>query len=273
LAGDLKTGPKKDESPDNYNSRIQNQIASAINIALRATNVNPADSQNWTNRGLIYENLLTLVGGADQAAVNTYNESLARNPADPNTYLRIGNVYLSLADNIQRVINGKQSNINFAEARKQIDDNLIKAEESFKKAVSLYNNFGQALFNLAVVYDRQNKIPDAIKQFEKLRATNPRDPSMAFQIGLLYYRNNQKNDALTAWQQAVLLFPNYSNARWYLSLVYEERGDLDGALKQVEEIEKFNPDNELVRTRLVQLRSGKRIIPPDKVLDQQPLNQ
>ena len=96
---------------------------------------------------------------------------------------------------------------------------------------------------------------------------------MAFQIGLLYYRNNQKDAAFNAWQQAVFLFPNYSNARWYLSLVYEERGDLANALKQVEEIEKFNPDNEAIQQRLAQLRSGQRTIPPEKVLDKQPLNQ
>lgn len=274
LADELKNGPKKNESLENYNARLQNQIASAVNTALRATNVNSADSQNWINRGLIYENLLNLVGGADQAAVNVYNESLARNPADPATYLRIGNVYLALADTQQRAMNdSKNQNIDFAAARKQINDNLAKAEDSFKKAISFYNNFGQALYNLAVVYDRENKLPDAIKQFEKLRAANSRDPSIAFQIGLLYYRNNQKNNALTAWQQAVLLFPNYSNARWYLSLIYEERGDLDSALRQVEEIERFNPDNELVKQRLVQLRSGKRTIPPEKVLDKQPLDR
>ena len=94
---------------------------------------------------------------------------------------------------------------------------------------------------------------------------------MAFQIGLLYYRNNQKDAAFNAWQQAVVLFPSYSNARWYLSLVYEERGDLANALKQVEEIERFNPDSEMVRERLDKLRSGKRTIPPEKVLDQKPL--
>jgi len=273
LADELKNGPKKDESREDYNARVQNQIASAVNIALRATTVDPADSQNWVNRGLVYENLLTLVGGADQAAINTYNESLMRNPVDPNTYLRIGNVYLAVAENIQRALSRGQVGGDVSTARKQIDENLTKAGESYNKAVGLYNNFGQALYNLAVVYDRQNKLPDAIKQFEKLRAANPRDPSMAFQIGLLYYRNNQKDAAFIAWQQAVVLFPNYSNARWYLSLAYEERGDLVNALKQAEEIEKFNPDSEVVKERLAKLRSGQRTIPPEKVLDQEPLNQ
>ncbi len=274
LAADLKAGPKNDESRESYNARIQNQIASAINIGIRATNIDPANSQNWVNRGLIYQNLLTLVGGADQAAVNSYNESLARNPADPDTYFRIGNMYLTLADGLQRAlaVPGNQD-VNVVAVRQTINASLLKAEENYKKAIALNNDFGQALYNLAVVYDNENKLPDAIKQFEKLIAANPRDPSIAFQLGLLYYRNNQKDNAFTAWQQAVLLFPNYSNARWYLSLVYEERGDLANALAQVKEIEKLNPDNNLVKQRLAQLESGKRMIPPDKVLNQKPLNQ
>lgn len=275
LAEELKNGPKKDESRESYNSRIQNQIASVVDVAIKATNVSPADSQNWANRGLVYESILTLVEGAGQAAINNYNQSLVLNPAAPNAYLRIGNVHLATSENLQKALNGGriQSGTDLASVRKQISAELVKAEENFKKAIALYNNFGQALYNLAVVYDRQNKLPDAIKQFEKLMVANPRDPSIAFQIGLLYYRNNQKNNALAAWQQAVTLFPSYSNARWYLSLIYEERGDLASALKQAEEIGKFNSDNELVKQRLAQLRAGQRTIPPEKVLDKKPLDQ
>jgi tetratricopeptide (TPR) repeat protein len=87
----------------------------------------------------------------------------------------------------------------------------------------------------------------------------------------LYYRNNQKDNAFNAWQRAVYLFPDYSNARWYLSLVYEERGDLASALSQVEEIAKLNPDSEQVQQRLAQLKAGQRTIPPEKVLNKKPL--
>ncbi len=272
LADGLQTGPEKDESKESYNTKIQNQITSAINIALRATDTDPSDSQNWANRGLVYQSLMTLVGGADQAAINMYKESLARNPADPLTYLRMGNVYLTAAENIRAAINkAPQGQTGLAAAQSQMNDDMSKAEENFKKAISLYNNYGQALYNLAAVYDREGKLSEAIKQFEKLQATNQQDPSILFQLGLLYYRNNQKDNAFKAWQQAVYLFPNYSNARWYLSLVYEERGDLASALNQVEEIAKLNPDNELVKQRLTQLEAGRRTIPPEKVLNKQPL--
>jgi tetratricopeptide (TPR) repeat protein len=276
LANDLQTGPGKDESRDDYNARMQNLMASAVNIALRATDVNAADAQNWFNRGFIYQNLAGLVGGADQAAISMFNESLKRNPSDPQVYLSIGNVYLVSAENTQRFIANppreQVGKFDVAALRRQIDDSLSRARENFEKAIGLNNNFGQALYNLAVVYDREGKLPEAIRQFEKLQTANQRDPSILFQLGLLYYRNNQKDNAVAAWQRAVLLFPNYSNARWYLSLVLEERGDLSGALAQVQEIEKLNPDNELVLQRLEQLEAGIRTIPPEKVLEKKPLD-
>ncbi len=272
ISNDLKSGPKKDETKDSYNSRMQSQIASAVNVAIRATAVDPADSQNWLNRGLIYQNLISLISGADQAAVNSFGEAISRDPKDPSLYFSVGNVYLTLADALQRAINSAGAT-DVTAARQKLKEYLSKSEDNFGKAISLYNNFGQALYNLAVVYDREGKLPEAIKQFEKLQAANSRDPSIVFQLGLLYYRNNQKDNALRAWQQAVFLFPNYSNARWYLSLIYEERGDLANALEQVQEIQKLNPDNDLVKQRMSQLASGKRLIPPDRLLDKKPLNQ
>lgn len=275
-ADDLKNGPKKDESKENYNTRLQNQMSSAIDIAGRATTADPADSQNWFNRGFIFQNLINLVSGADQAAVNMYNESLMRNPADPVAYAKIGDTYLSVANVMDGALAqaSKDTNakVDTEAIKKQISDSLAKAEENYKKAIALYNDYGQALYNLAVVYDREGKIPDAVKQFEKLYLANQNDPSILFQLGLLYYRNNQKDNAFKAWQRAVVLFPSYSNARWYLSLLYEERGDIPNALAQVQEIAKVNPDNEQVNQRIAQLQSGKPAI-PEKVLDQKPLGQ
>lgn len=277
LGDDLKKGANKDENQEQYNARIQNEIASAVNIAMQATTINAVDSQNWRNLAFVYQNLVGLVGGADQAAISADQEALKRNPADPEAYLQMGTVYLAVAQGLQSLINNPPANqagtLNPDTIKTQISDNLSKAEDNFKKAIALYDNYGQALYDLASVYDQEGKLPEAIKQFEKLQAANPSDPSIVFQLGLLYYRNNQKDNALKAWQQAVVLFPNYSNARWYLSLIYEERGDLANALAQVEAIQKLNPDDTTVQQRLTQLQAGKRAIPPAKVLDQKPLQK
>jgi len=48
------------------------------------------------------------------------------------------------------------------------------------------------------------------------------------------------------------------NARWYLALLYEERGQLDEALDQLRRVEKLNPDNQMVKDRIARLEEGKR---------------
>lgn len=259
IADDLKKGPQGRSTTD-YNTALQNRISSAVSVAERSTIVDPADSENWVNRGYVYQNLISLVNRADQLAIDTYKEALARSPANALVYLRVGNIYLTLADNARK-----------GTSRDTIDQYLDQAEQNYKKAIALYGNYGQALYNLAATYDRKGELQQAIKQFEKLQQTNQRDPSILFQLGLLYYRNGQKDPAFKAWQQAVQAFPNYSNARWYLSLIYEERNQLQQALDEVKAIEKFNPDNQLVLDRIAKLTAGIRTIPPSTVLEQKPL--
>lgn len=261
----------KDTKPEEKAQKVTNLAASAVDIAKRATDADPNDSQNWVNRGIIYQNLIRLVGGADTAAISMYQEALKRNPADPVTYSRIGAIYLTVAETARSMAARPAPGQSVEDLKNIAIINFTKAEENYRKAVELNNNFGQAIYDLGVVYEREGRLADSIKQLEKIRVGNPNNPSIAFELGLLYYRNGQKDAAFTQLQQATTLFPNYSNARWYLSLLYEERGDLDNALVQVVEIQKTNLDNELVQQRITQLEEGRRLIPPGKVLDQKPL--
>ena len=87
------------------------------------------------------------------------------------------------------------------------------------------------------------------------------------------YRDNQKDKAFNQLQRAVLLSPDFANARWYLALLYEERQDIPNAIDQLQKILSIdaNKDNQTVLTKLDELQRGKKTIPPKKVLDQKPL--
>ena len=262
VAKEIKAGPQKDESKEAYGSRVGYYIDSAIDIAKKATQLEPEDSENWLNLGYMYQNIIGLRQDADSYAVANYQESIKRNPASTIAYARIGATYLTLAD--------------FAASNKAkpevVQANLSKAEDALLKATKLSQTYGLANYNLAVVYERQGRLADAIKQFEKLQASDPRNAGLPFQLGLLHYRNNEKDLAVKDWQQAIALFPNYANARWYLSLALEEQGKIQEALDQVKEIEKTNPDNALVKQRIEQLSAGIQKFPPQNVLDEKPLN-
>jgi tetratricopeptide (TPR) repeat protein len=51
--------------------------------------------------------------------------------------------------------------------------------------------------------------------------------------------------------------PQYSNARYFLGLIYSRAKSTDAAIAQFEEIMKLNPDNQEVKKILDNLRMGK----------------
>jgi tetratricopeptide (TPR) repeat protein len=249
-------------------TRIQNLMASAVQLAQRATQVAPLESLNWNNLGLVYQSLTGLVDNVEQLAEDAFSKASQLRPGDPGFDNEIGALWLARADLLQQIARGGAR----AQAlTPQINDSLARAETAFKRALDLSPNFGLAIYNLGAVYDRQGRVDEAIAQLERIAPYNANDPSLMFELGLLYIRANRHADAVLVLQRAVLLAPQYSNARWYLALLLEEKGDLDGALAQLYEIQKSNPDNEALQQKITQLEAGKQSIPPARVIDSEPL--
>lgn len=251
-------------------SNVQNYIASAVNFARRAVDVGPNESLNWSNLGNVYTNLFGLVENVEKLAEESYLKASELRPGDANYHGQIGTLYMTKGDILKRLAaSGSQNSV---KANEEVAAAYKKSEEAFKKAIEISNNFGQAIYNLGGVYDRQGRVGEAVKQLEKLASANNNQPGLMFELGLLYYRANRKNDAFNQLERAILLAPEYSNARWYLALLYEERNELSAAIEQLEKILSIeaNKNNKEVANKLEQLRSGKRSTPPD-VLGHRPL--
>ena len=256
---------------------LQNLTKSLIDTTNKLTSDFKNDSMSWFNAAIVYENLTDLVAGSDNAAASAYNEYLKRSPKDPNGYIRLGNMYLNRSERNRLALadaKGKNLNIkNEKEVAQLILDGYGKAEENFKQAINLKGDLATAIYNLGIVYERENKIKEAIKQLELSTAREFNNPGFAFELGLLYYRDNQKDKAFNEMLRAVTLFNNYSNARWYLALMLEERGRIDLAIQQLNEITKIavNKDNPILFQKIANLEAGQREIPPAKVTSKQPL--
>lgn len=253
------------------NNRIQNHLSSAVALAQKATQIAPNETDNWSNLGDIYQNLMQLVDGADSLAESAYLKASELRPGDPIFYNRIGSMYLIKAELLRQLaISGNISAQQFNQRAKAA---LVKSEDYFKKAIDLSDKFGLAIYNLGIAYERQGKVSEAIVQLEKLAPFNNNKPGFVFELGLLYYRVNEKDKAVEQLKKAVILSPDFANARWYLALIYEERSKIDEAIEQLEKILSIevNKGNEIVTKKLEELKSGKISIPPKKVLDQKPL--
>ncbi|OGN31330.1 MAG: hypothetical protein A3I92_00210 [Candidatus Yanofskybacteria bacterium RIFCSPLOWO2_02_FULL_43_10b] len=274
----LEINNKKDK-PEETKARLENLVRSVVQVANQMTVNQPLDSSNWANAGFVYENLIGVTQGADQAAVLAYQEYLKRAPQDPSIYIRLGTIYLSRADtNSAALTNARRQKQEIQDESKIIEiikGDYEKSEDSFKKAIELKRDLASALYNLGVVYERRAELKNAIKQLELTRLLEQNNPGLALELGLLYYRNGQKDNALAEMARAVSLSSNYANARWYLALFLEERGRVDLAIGQLKEILKIdvNKDNQVVLDKLAALEEGEREFPPGKVTNKKPLEE
>ena len=246
-------------------SRIQNFSATAINLSSEITQRHGEEAANWFSRALVYESLINVIDGSESWAIRTYDEYSRRSPKDPVPYLKKGNINLTKADFL------RQSNQ--AGLQGQISENLKLAEENYQKSIELKPNYALAIYNLGVVYERQGRVKDAVRQLELTRSANPLDANIVLQLGLLYYRDNQKSQAFNEFQKAIAIFPDFSNARWYLALLYEEKGQIDNALEELRKIEILNPDNQILKNKINELEKGRRSIPPQRVTGVRPLEE
>ncbi|MBI2057955.1 MAG: tetratricopeptide repeat protein [Candidatus Yanofskybacteria bacterium] len=267
----------KEDKPEEVKKRIEDNTRTIIQTANQMTVVQKNNSASWFNAGLVYENLIGFVGGADEAALTAYREYLKKSPKDPNGYVRIGNIYLLRADNTGAALREAKSKgqevKNEEEIKTAVTKDYKNAEDSYKKAIELKADLATALYNLGTVYEREAKLKEAVKQLELTKLLNQSNPGLAFELGLLYYRDNQKDKALAEMTRAVSLFKDYSNARWYLALMLEEKGELDSAIAQLQEILKLdaNKDNPVVLEKIAALEKGKREFPPGKITSKKPL--
>lgn len=234
--------------PEIQANKVQVGISNAINSAIRATTLNPKDVANWVNRGSTYRSLAGMISGAGAWAVKSYEEASKLEPGNPFIYTEIARTYVAEADLLLSQKKGTAS---------QVNEYLNKALEAYNEAVEIKSDYSPAHFEIALAYDRQGKINEAISKMENNLMATPRDTGILFQLGVLYYKNSQFDKAKLVFAGAVNLDPDFSNARYFLGLIYDREGDKDKAIEQFINIARLNPDNEEVKIILDNLQAGK----------------
>jgi tetratricopeptide (TPR) repeat protein len=113
-----------------------------------------------------------------------------------------------------------------AEANKQRNAELLnKAAEQYKQAISLKEDAGGARSMLGLIYMRQEKYEDAIKQYEKaipFQAEVANKAGDYRSIGLAYIQLKRYEEAVKALQDSLRLKPDDPIAHELLASAYED---------------------------------------------------
>ena len=135
----------------------------------------------------------------------------------------------------------------------------MQAEAALEKALSLKNDYADPRILLVQLYLKEGNISQAMSVSQELKQESPLDPGVAFQLGYLSYQSNQISQAEEEFQVATILDPDYSNARYFLGLIYAQQGMTAQALAQFQAIQELNPGNQQIETIIANLEAGQSV--------------
>jgi len=110
----------------------------------------------------------------------------------------------------------------------------------------------------------------AISSYDSALKLDPNNPYLFAQEGIVYFTDaaslqaDQKNQLLakaeTQLEKAVALNPSYSNALYFLGLVYDSLGQKDKAINTFTKIQQLNPANTDISKILDNLNAGRQAL-------------
>jgi len=117
-------------------------------------------------------------------------------------------------------------------------------------------NFGKTqvrVFYLLSALD-PNYLEEAINSLRAAISFAPTDPKLVYNLGLLTAKAGQTKEALAIIEKAVELKPNYEEAHRTLALFYEELGNNQDAIKQLEAILKQKGSDPEIEAEIEKLK-------------------
>ncbi len=144
--------------------------------------------------------------------------------------------------------------------QKNLDDAIIFAQKAVEVNTINYQNWLSLgkVYEVIDSYGVEGAYQQAITSYINASNLSLRNPSIPFIAGLLEYRRENYDNALVTLEKAVMLKPNYSDAKYLLGLTYYELDRNDDAVLQFKDLVLLNPDNEEVKSILANLERGYR---------------
>jgi tetratricopeptide (TPR) repeat protein len=153
--------------------------------------------------------------------------------------------------------------------------NLISEEKNWEetvdycqKSIDLKENYLDARIQLALVYEQKGDLEQALERMKevlgRLKGVSFQRGSdfagaateIYFQTGRILFNLNRVDEAITMFEQAVIITPQYANARYALALSYETAERINDALIQYQILGQLLPDNQDIQAKVQELSAS-----------------
>lgn len=181
----------------------------------------------------IYENAGVYVGDSLVLAQESYQKTFELDPHNPNFYLKLGQIKISL------IATQKDE----AEKKKLVEE----ARVLFQKSIDEKNNFDSGYYNLAQTDEALIDLDGAIENIKKAITIKQGDLNYFFYLGRLYQARGKNDDSKMAEDifKAILeADKNQINVSFSLGMLYEKQNKNEEAISEYEKVFALLPDVE-----------------------------
>ncbi len=217
---------------------FQSALGAAVESGLAAVRFNDQNYRNWQTLATAYQTVVPLnIQGSYEAAVSALETA--------------------------RGLNASMPTIPFQRAQLEAaKGNTSAIREYVESSIALKQDFTPALLLLAQIELDNGNLKAAISRAESASVFEPSNPVLHFQVGVLKFESNDYAGARVAFERAIALASDYSNARYYLGRTFIELGEREQAEVEFREVLRLNPDNTEVQGIVGSLEAGRNPFAP-----------
>ncbi|MDP3764768.1 MAG: hypothetical protein Q8Q95_04070, partial [bacterium] len=147
--------PKAEES-----TLIQNLTIRTVNAVQEASKLDPNNVEVIVNNAESYRNLVPLVQGSEDLAIQSYEKAIILEPINPFIKTQLGQLYLVKS--------------NLFNQQGEVDEDLVtKSRNVLEEALKLNPNYANARYFFALIQDKEGNKKEALENFKILKSTNP----------------------------------------------------------------------------------------------------
>lgn len=229
-------------SAETAREAFQQALSRGVDAALTATRLAPNDYRAWVLLGQVYQAVVPLkIEGSYENAKGAYERAIALHPTSPVLPFTLAQLEMAHED-------------------------LGAAEEYLKTAISLKNNYTEAIFLYSQLQASQGKAKEALATAEAAAFFAPTDATVLFQVGILRSATGDNAGAVAALSRATEVNPQYANAFFFLGVAYALQNQFENALAALEKAAALSPENaEALKADIETLRAGKNPFPPSRL--------
>ncbi len=113
--------------------------------------------------------------------------------------------------------------------------------DALNKVIALKpKEMGYAYEQLGTAYNRVGKYREAVGSFLEAKKYSPKNPVIYNNLAASYGMIGKTNEQISALEKAIALRPHYATAHYNLGIVFLKKGKRQEALKQYQELNKFD---------------------------------